>query len=748
MHRRVLLITTLLLLLTACTPSQLPSAASPWQYINLCALDPADVAQPEMDLVALYTRYTTHDLQIRLDLLDLTEAPQTDIFIALDLVPGGDLELPINTKSLRPWDILISIPSDSHPILYEEYLSISNLQYPTLPIPRVVRDPVLDNVTISLNANLLPIQNGIFYIQAFTTESGSTDVADSIDATSSEAQPRGRAPLLISFWNTLPAHTPAQALRRWDGAHTGPLGRRHGLKHLVDAAQRYQVPVTLLDLKSPLSLSALDILHATSQIADAEEGGMLTLPDTLPSAYFGNLPTWANRKAASFSRETGLNFGLSGSSLLYSHNQQPPSLSSYLLGLVLHPAESEGVLESHIYRYGDQSILPIPLGGYDADQITEEGLDLEIKMRLLSAALEAESSSPSPITVLGGDLPHTNWGDPLIVDLAMRYIAAHPWIQPLGENDLLAYERETGYQPVTHQHAFQQNEGILKALEEAPNSPITELAWEAYFALLAPADPAYVELPELRAKYISVVDDLITAALWDAEADEMAIRKECGVDFSYNGRPTCILSSENVFALIDPEGARLSLLFIRDEGGVHQVVGQTSQFAVGLSDPYTWDLSRGPLADPQVIPGAFTSPWEPYEISDLENGLRFASPTVQKDFILVDKGLRVEYQTDTASKVQVPLALAPRTRFSPGWGERYFVEDNSQGWAWGIKSGPQVQIETSGTMTTQTFVDDLPALSVPEDPNYDYPPGHFLPIPLAVATIYAESNFWVDLRIP
>ncbi len=52
------------------------------------------------------------------------------------------------------------------------------------------------------------------------------------------------APLFLAFWNTLPASTPAQVLRRWDGAHTGPVGSRHGLRYLIESIDEFHLPVT------------------------------------------------------------------------------------------------------------------------------------------------------------------------------------------------------------------------------------------------------------------------------------------------------------------------------------------------------------------------------------------------------------------------------------------------------------------------------------------------------------------------
>jgi hypothetical protein len=90
--------------------------------------------------------------------------------------------------------------------------------------------------------------------------------------------------VLLAFWNTVPAYTPAQALRRWDGAHTGPYGERHGLHLLLQAVRRSKVPVVLLDLKTPAALSALDFLGKLPQIQNLSTQGLLILPEALPGS--------------------------------------------------------------------------------------------------------------------------------------------------------------------------------------------------------------------------------------------------------------------------------------------------------------------------------------------------------------------------------------------------------------------------------------------------------------------------------
>lgn len=82
MKRNSVIIIILILFTTACVPP--PEANRPWAYADLRRLDPPDDAPtPAADLLAVYTRTAGYDLQIRLDLLDLTFADDYRLEIQL-----------------------------------------------------------------------------------------------------------------------------------------------------------------------------------------------------------------------------------------------------------------------------------------------------------------------------------------------------------------------------------------------------------------------------------------------------------------------------------------------------------------------------------------------------------------------------------------------------------------------------------------------------------------------------------------
>jgi hypothetical protein len=90
--------------------------------------------------------------------------------------------------------------------------------------------------------------------------------------------------------------------------------------------------------------------------------------------------------------------------------------------------------------------------------------------------------------------------------------------------------------------------------------------------------------------------------------------------------------------------------------------------------------------------------------------------------------------------VKIPLVLDPWIRFSPDWGDQYYDQKNLQSWIWGIHEGPEVEITTNGDIKLHPFTSSKQTLSVRENPNFEYPPGHFIPFPVAIAELEANSD--------
>ena len=601
---------------------------------------------------------------------------------------------------------------------------------------------------VSLNANNLPASQADFSLQAFLVPSGAEAAFDNLGPLRSDALPPGRAPILLAFWDTFPAYTPAQALRRWDGAHTGPYGERHGLRLLLQNVRRYKVPVFLLDLKSPASLAALDYLGKLPQVHNLAAQGLIVLPDALPGSpaypYFpSGLPDWAWSQAIADSRRAGLDFGLRASRILYAPSLPTDRAPDYPVIFTRLPSGGAA-------SWKGRTLLPVPLTGA-LTPVDPAGLSLELRTDLLRhAAASYQGREPTPLIVVGGSLPDSPLGDPQTAEAVLGYIATHPWIQPLGGDDVQTLHPEVGaagrsapslapYSPILDN----------LAPPVGDRDPLRLAAWQAALSLYSPLPPEPEQLAQLRAIYSGQPDLLQAAGRW-AEDPEPVTR--CSGDPDQDGETECLLASPNTLAVVDPHGGRLVMLFARTPAGVHQLVAPTSQLIVGLSDALDWDLSAGEGAEPSGIQGAFVDsrpPWEVYQVEILQDGMRLTSPDgqVQKTFRLTPSGLSVEIRTSASIPVEIPIVVDPWLRFRPGWADRYQVDSLPDGFAWQLGDGTHLEVRSTIDLQAFAFTDSRPRLNLAEDPNFAYPRGHYLPFPLTVLEASALGESIVDFSV-
>jgi hypothetical protein len=629
-----------LLLLTSCAS---PSVLNPRFFDNkpktsswanaLRALDPVDASTPANDITAVYLHADAEDLQIRVDLLDF-QAPRQ---LSLDIQIGDE-----SAPEAIPLDIHIPSESDSARIVLDPQLATVTL---TVPLSDVPAHPRVDVSTPEDEITALPLDGPVS---------------------------AGSAPLLLTFYDTFTARLPAEALRHWDGAHSGPRGERHGLKHLLDAVEENQIPVVLLDLKKPESLSALDAMGLLPRIQQLEHEGLLILPDQSDQEPL---------------------FGF------------PPSPFSWG-GLARYP--SKGVSRftfisssdsNHLYHpiFNKTTFIPIATET-DSNQPTPDGPSLEVRRALLETALNADKKD---LLVLGGSFPNSTWGSPDMIGPTLAYFASRPYIHVLDAEALRSFPTQLG------------KPDILPQSETPPD----ELTLQVQSALEYAS--SWVESP------------LSTASV------------QCQSTF-----PKCVLENDTYLAIFDSQGAQLTYLFAVERDGIpphlHQLIGPAWQVAPGIN----------------LYPGAFADTDNAsltYEPIVDGNTLTFTSQdeTRAKTFQLTDDGLKVDYQTQGPVKTQIPLLVDPDSRFTSGWAERYAQKNIPNGIVWGLDNGPMVRIQienaalgpSKGALKTNAFNESLPLLNTPEDPDFEYPPGHFIPFPMAVAEIKMDGSSTIQIIV-
>ncbi|HVM71409.1 MAG TPA: hypothetical protein VMT91_06595, partial [Anaerolineales bacterium] len=395
----------LLLALAACgSPSPMDR---PWKETDLRALGWHPSASPATDILAVYTRTTDLTVDIRVDLLDIN--------------PGDAYLLKISVWDDRDFShapLTIAISSNG-------VAQTGGLQAGKPVIwPRVVQDFQQDTITVNINRAFI----GRHYrldVASYTIDPAA--LADEVDGLRSDGPvPSRRAPVLMAFWDDFPATTPTQALRDWDGAHTGPLGSRHGLKYVLAAAGQFHFPVALLDLKNPASLAALDFMGNIPEIQALVTRGLLILPDV---AYAEPaLP------ALGLSSRAVAGFGLSESPFVYTVSADPAAALRQT-ALAGYRAQFLPLADqTHLASSDGRLLIPLPAAG--AMEATQDGPSLDVRRALIATAV---SSDPDGLVILGGSLPQSTWGDPDMADPTFEWIAAHPWIRPLDSQALLAF---------------------------------------------------------------------------------------------------------------------------------------------------------------------------------------------------------------------------------------------------------------------------------------------------------------------
>jgi len=736
-----------------------------------------------MDLVAAYLRTIDRNLQFRVDFLDLSEVPAMDLYIAIDYQPNGSTLLPFNQPAEIYWDLLLDIPADG-----EIQCQISSAQEDGIQsgcgIPiHVTRDPILDIITVQLSipnersaqtTQVDPLERLIrapFSFQIFITQPKTGILADRTDIVRSDAVPPDPVPVMFVFWNSYPAYTPALALRRWDGAHTGPEGGRHGLFNLLRTFNAAGIPLVLLDLNTPNSISALSYGNNLSFIQDMAKSGSLILPEAviasnilpvnIPSQLLGTIhqENLSVQEAYTFPPTRSIYYPLG----LASFRAWISGGGQVATEIIFQPTSESGKQidylpgSTSIYTWLGYRVIPVPSlleASKIAEQASQEGPTLDLKRILIESALEGDNhgSDRTKILLLGGDLPTSSWGIPQASRASLRYISSRPWIYPLDFYDLLGFPTTSG-SPMSEAAANSSPVIDWDLLSNLPQNLISTATWQAFMALYAPVSPQTENLTGLRAHYMNQINILNAASNWGEEPYNLS---SCEQDLGKDGRIECILASTNILLVIDRETSAITHAFGRGpDGGLHQFIAPSSQFITGLSNPSTWNLANNLTADPAVIPGAFsnTHPPDRFILDSQAIYFEWDRGDIQRlIYRLLPDRLEIEFLINKDAlpkKTILPVALDPWLRYYSEFPGNYTAARDGTTWRFWTDNSFGVAVNSSALINPVVFTDSLEFMAAPENPNQDYPPGHYLPFPMALLEIRSDQdpNLWIEIDL-
>jgi hypothetical protein len=175
---------------------------------------------------------------------------------------------------------------------------------------------------------------------------------------------------------------------------------------------------------------------------------------------------------------------------------------------------------------------------------------------------------------------------------------------------------------------------------------------------------------------------------------------------------------------------------------------------VGLGDASSWNPDLGVRSDSAQLLGAFQDKfddWNRYNVNITANKLELYKDdmAMYKSITLLSNSLRIDIlNPDQFHGISIiPLVIDPWFRYTSGWGDFYVKISEPFNIQWGIINGEQVEIRSTSPLSVFSFNDTRAALSYPEDPNYEYSQGHYLPYPMSVAEISTIENYSIDIII-
>ena len=272
-------------------PSERGHHSYNWQPEDVKGLDPwGDSTSDATDIVAIYQREMDGNFEFRLDIMNFEEDDELPpIYFAVDFLEGGSTL--VDPESSLPfeieWDLLASVV-DGKFKLYDPAFSEITDQLVTSEI-----NHQLDFVFFAISDTAFADWDGqAFQMQAMLLN---TDNSKALDQTTPVAtdSATGRAKLVVQIADIFYAYSPWQAADLYDGFRilTAPgreeerLGERRGGRYILDAAEKYEIPLSIDD-QFIEKLPGGEYIRFNERLINLASKNLLDLPFTMGYGHF------------------------------------------------------------------------------------------------------------------------------------------------------------------------------------------------------------------------------------------------------------------------------------------------------------------------------------------------------------------------------------------------------------------------------------------------------------------------------
>jgi hypothetical protein len=442
-----------------------------WRYANLKSLDPwGDSNGDTRDVVAVYMKEESDTIHFRIDLMDLRSDSSQNVYFAIDYKAGGNTKLVKGNQSFVSdiaWDLLFVLYDSSNQVVFDT----SYVDHPEYFTHAAIENQ-LDFVEFSIRKTAFAGWDGNpFQVQAIVTKNNSTLISDKTVPVSTDAT-TGRAKLVLLYGNFW-AGRGSSGISWYDGFffHSDQRpGERRGAKYLLDALEKYELPLTTRDLRVDV-LPANDFLRINDRLRDLANRGLY---DALDHTSYGYFMPWQPHDvdvlAIRSVRDYRTAFSLPRSEIFYPYESMltagdleaikqagyPAILGhdryGYWFGFpeagdpVKEKQWHESMRKIHIINglkvfFAFQGFAWDPRWGeliwpseYEMYTGTDQGLYLWWRRILMDMAIDPDQEK---YMTLGTDLGLTSWLFQDVAEWNAHWLASHPWIEITTFSNLL-----------------------------------------------------------------------------------------------------------------------------------------------------------------------------------------------------------------------------------------------------------------------------------------------------------------------
>jgi len=825
------------------------------------------------DITAIYQRQMDGNFEFRLDILNFEDNKLPPIYFAIDFLEGGNnlINQSSTITSEIEWDLLVSVVAGEFKLL-DATLTVLPDQLVSTEVNRQ-----LDFVYFAISEGAFAgWDRNPFQIQVLMLNDALTAVIDETTPVTTDSI-IGRAKLVLPFEAVFNAPTPHFAVRYYDGVFTVPdewvedadvrYGTRRGYRYLLDAVERYELPLTITTLQIT-ELPGGEYTRLHERYRHLASRGLFDPLTTLSYGHFMPMqPNDVDTKAIEIAIELREGLGIAVSDVFYPYEgmlspgdieliKESGFESIYALNQASYSffdwetdwTNIEGINENitisrkmHQFnglkfffntqavslgfvvdeRWGDTDWM-IDWTEYQQYYGTDEGLHLFLRRVLHDLAMDSDQEQ---FYAIGADLDFTAWGFADAVEWNFQWLASHPWIEVttfssiaergwkaidhgeieadldevlmryphLGDGHYNAYFRYHYYGGVSDGHSPIVPAGVeiesyydympylkvgefplsrrimgddktpgsvvyetVSKLREAPDNPITTLAWLSYFMHIGEQafhdGASLVDLAKNQANLLSQVNKIVAAAHWVDETAQGTLASETQVyerDLDLDDELEYVMHNDQVFAIFENDGGRLEFAFAYDPVyGPVQLIAPASQYFFMPDPSMGFDIQNGeatiPLGWPGTPDGAFVEDidhdgnFEYVPLPGLIEGqsLTFSYEThpVTKTFTLEGDRMQVHYERGGSETLTLGFASAVNQLgvFERDWIWNFEKLEMEEVQGWQMTSGGAVllNVDESYSVETASFYDS-PARADMHQREGDgtYPEGHWMCFP-------------------